>query len=163
MRRGFTLLEMIVSLGVIGVATLIIISLFRGSIDIESRNAHRLVAAALAEERLAEIRLHPDQYTWPASDALANAEIGAIVPSGSESAPEGYPLMEPPTLPPVPRMEESIKVAYSRFRWKAFVRRPEPETPYLELTVQILWLDEGRPQSFALTSLYSGGPAKGGA
>jgi type II secretory pathway pseudopilin PulG len=76
-RRGFVLLEAAVALLVIGLAAAAALDLFAAQLRGVGRTPQLLAATALAQDRLAAIRLlRPDE--WPhVPDSLARGQFGA--------------------------------------------------------------------------------------
>lgn len=56
-RRGFTLLEAVVALAIVGVTVVAVLGAFAGDLRATERVRHALVSETLAEQRLATLRL----------------------------------------------------------------------------------------------------------
>ena len=68
--RGFSLLEAVVALAVVGVAGVSALAAFAAELRTTDRAAHAIEANALAEERLARLRLAPRAELEPMPDSL---------------------------------------------------------------------------------------------
>jgi len=141
-RTGFTLVEVVMALAVLSVATTIVISLWSTSLTFARQSRDRSVAAALAEERLTDLQLHPAQYDW-------SEYAGATVMEGTK---RGLPMDLPGPMPPSESEEKRETAYYGKFTWKAYARKPAPSAGSLEVTVAVLWTHEGRDKTFMLTS-----------
>jgi len=144
---GFTLLEILVALGVISVASWILISLFTSSLFFaNSARTHR-AAVGLAEEQLDRLVRHPEQFEgWPAEPGQAPLKL-----KGTD-AEAPYPVDAPSvkTLDPASgRREQSF---YEAFTWQPFAVLPNPEAKHLEVVAVVRWSIEGKDYSFSLTS-----------
>ena len=163
---GFTLVEIIFALAVLAVAVLIAVTAFLGSASLFRLNGQTQVAAALAEEQLDALIHHPTAFTWP---SLSGAERGArleIVPTGVEPVEGGYIITPPTTQAVGPSAVRTQRNYYDAFSWTAFASPPTTGEGYIEVTVVVRWMTDGREHLFALTSpvpLSSLAPAKGAA
>ncbi|MBI4559792.1 MAG: type II secretion system protein [Candidatus Hydrogenedentes bacterium] len=159
-KSGFTLIEILTAIVVLGVATSIIISTFLQSRDLAQSSRSRKLATTFAQEQLLAITTQPGRFDW---SALKSAEAGktAEIALVGETT-EGSRVMLPPgTLPTNPRAANREEGFYSILEWRAFARRPSPEAHWVEVTVAIHWLDQGRRQSLALTSSMPAGSLEG--
>lgn len=151
-REGFTLIEVLTSFVVLSVATYIVVAIFTASVDLRAKNKLQMVASMAAEEQLADIVQHPTAYQWP---ELTAGEFKEILPSDTQaSAPDTtHPVTHPTTMPLSRRAYQREQALYERLGWRAYVKLPEAEATYVEVTVEAQWKRDGRPESFALTSL----------
>lgn len=149
---GFTLVEVLVALAVLSVATYVIIKLFTNSVTLGQQDRSQRSAYALAEGRLADLSMRPDDYVWPAADALAAGnlvEIGHKVDDPKGAIREALP---PTTLPTYRGAADREIQFYQRFSWRAFVRDQDPKDAYCEVTVVVRWQQSGREQAVCLTT-----------
>lgn len=146
-RAGFTLLEMLVALAIIGVATGIIVQLFTASLDLSANSRHQRIASSLAEETLHAIMANPDAYDWSAvtGQDLARVNLKAS-PEAATSA-----LVPPSTLPVIPAAAARSRSTYAGFSCEVYGRLVTPSAPYVEVTAVVRWTDNGRPHLIALT------------
>lgn len=142
-RAGFTLLEMLVALAVIGVATGVIVRLFTASLDLSANSRHQRIAAAFAEETLQEIMADPRAYDW---SRVTGQELTPVPPKMGDVA-----LLPPSTQPVVPSAAARSRAAYAGFTCEIFGRLAAANAAYYEVTVLIRWTDNGRPHLLALT------------
>ncbi|MFA6243450.1 MAG: prepilin-type N-terminal cleavage/methylation domain-containing protein [Candidatus Hydrogenedentales bacterium] len=70
---GYTLMEVIVALAVISAAAFIVIGGFTRSNLLADRSVSSSIAAAFAEEKLAELQQTPSAFSWPDDTKLADA------------------------------------------------------------------------------------------
>ena len=75
-RAGFTLLELLTALAVLGVAATIFLRLFSSSYSLADTSRSHEVALNLAEEYLAAIQSNPERFAWP--DLEDTAAGGAV-------------------------------------------------------------------------------------
>ncbi len=150
-RGGFTLLELLTALAVLGIAVTVFFQLFLASKSLAESSLTHEVAADLAREYLASIRAHPEQFDWP------NFDVAAVGESQDLSAAEGSDLDDvfaqpPAAMPTVRRPYDRERSLYQDFSWAASARLPEASARYVEVTVEIAWTTKGHPRVFALTT-----------
>lgn len=150
-RRGFTLLEVLVALGVVSVAAWIFISLFTSSLFFSNLSRSHRVAAGLAEEQLAQAVRDPGRFVW---DDLAKMEPGKPVKLKlrADNADGPYPVGGPQAealSKPAQKREENF---YGAFTWQPYAVLPPGDKPYLELVAVVQWKVEGKDYSLSLTS-----------
>ena len=145
-RAGFTLLEMLVALAVISVATGVIIRLFNASLDASSASRHQRVAAGIAEEMLQTLTAHPERFVW---DKARGPELGGITMKGASDA--RLPVATPSVLPVAPAAAARSESLYRQLSCEAYGRVPGEHAPYYEVTVVVRWNEGGRPRLVALT------------
>lgn len=149
--RGFTLLEVLVALGVVSIAAWILVSLFTSSLYFANSSRSHRVAAGLAEEQLDRLVRLPGDFVWP--DA-ASLEPGKPVPlslRGSEVAAP-YPMAAPAAQALDQRSGRREENFYGGFSWQPFVTLPSADAPYVEVIAVVRWSLEGKDYSLALTS-----------
>lgn len=147
-RNGFTLLEMLVALAVLAVATGVIAALFNASLSLSANSRHQRIAAALAEEQLCAVVQHPDRYSWPLAQA-GSLELFEVRPAKAAAA---SPLQPPSALPAVKSAAVRTNAEYGQFQCQVYGRLPAKTARHLEVTVVVRWTDEGREKAVALTS-----------
>lgn len=76
-RRGFTLLEGVVALAIVGVVAVAVLGAFAGDLRATERVRHALVAEALAEQRLATVRLLEVRELTRLPDSLRRGSFAA--------------------------------------------------------------------------------------
>ena len=111
--RGFTLLEVLISLGILALALPILLGLRNFDLDLHARAKELTAATILAQEKLIE------------------TELGPSLPIG-ETAGEflPIPLGSQPTAPITDRP--------ANYRWKRIVS-PTPLQIVREVKIQVLW------------------------
>lgn len=78
-RRGFTLLEGVVALAIVGVAVVAVLGAFAGDLRATERVRRALVAETLAEERLATLRLLGSTELARLPDSLRRGAFGGAL------------------------------------------------------------------------------------
>ena len=149
-RRGFTLIELIVALTVISVATTILFKLYMTSADLGALAQHRELAATIAESELAQVLASPSAYVWdhqnPSEQGLFRVRRNAEDPRAGRKVPLPNVL-----LPEDASFKRETNV-FDKFRWSAYGRLPEPRSAYFEITVNVQWKESGKMENIALTS-----------
>ncbi len=147
---GFTLMELLVSLAVLGAASSVFISIFSGGLAISKSARSRGAATLLAEEYLAAIQRDPGRFIWK----IPKEPDGALFPIlVSEEDPKAGNLVErPETMPVVEGAYIKENILYGQFRWKASGRVPGTDEAYLEIFVSLKWEESGREQELQLSS-----------
>lgn len=145
---GFTIIETIVALGIIGVATYISIALYTGSLELGQSARLYTIAAGAADEYLAELVRDPSAFDWPEG---VQAQAGEVLPITAKN--ETYSLQPPATLPTERALGDREKNFYRKLTRHAFVRLPKADSPYVELIATVRWVDSGRNHDFTLTTL----------
>lgn len=148
-RKGFSLLELIVALAVIGVAGTVLVSMYASSVDLGRSARNRTVAAQLAEEQLGAILRHPDQFRW---EVPATASKDPFPISPMTEAAKGKNLVKAPSAMPLNDNSFQREAAlYEQFSWTAQGRLPDVNAAHYEVTVVMHWAEAGQPQMLALT------------
>ena len=151
-RAGFTLLELLTALAVLGVAATIFFRLFTSSVSLADSSQSHEIAANLAQEYMAEIQASPERFVWPVYEDAPSGESLPVVPVAGGVIEQK--AVEPPIAVPTRRRPyERDRSLYHGFVWEASSRLPAPDAQYVEVTVDITWLDKrGRAERFTLTS-----------
>lgn len=150
-RAGFTLLELITALAVLGVASTIFIRLYTSSQQLAKASRTHEVAAAIAQEYLTLIEVHPELFVWPNYAEHPNGASLDIRPR--ENSPVEGNFVDTPTAMPIARRAyERERALYTDYTWAATARLPKPDAQYVEVTVEITWTLQGRLRRFLLTS-----------
>ena len=149
-RSGFTILEVLIALFVIGTATTVFVGLYTSSMSLARSSTQYSIASQLAEEYLAEIHANPSQFVWPNFADKSVGDFHDVVPIDDESTIQ---IVERPTAMPnieAEFMRESS--LYNGFAWNAKTRIHEEDSNFVELLVEVDWEHEGRIHRFYLTS-----------
>lgn len=153
-RRGFTLIELIVSLFVISVATTIFMHLYARSIDLGKLSRNRQVALSIAEEQLGLLMKHPERYAWD-KDNPDGAGLFRIRATANDPR-AGMKVELPSSTLPEERAFQRESIVFDQFRWKAFGHLGA-RGQFYEVTVDVTWEQAGKPQSLSLTGAVSRG------
>jgi len=153
-RAGFTLIELIVSLFVIGIATTIYMHFYAQSMELGRLSRDRQIAITIADEQLALLMRNPDRFVWdkdnPDASGLFRIRATADDPRAGVLA-----TLPTSTLP----MEEAFRREtnnFGQFRWKIFGKLGERGLIY-EVTVDVSWEQSGKKQHTTLTGAVSRG------
>ncbi len=151
-RNGFTLIEVIAALGVLAVATSIIISLFLSSLKLSESSRAERVAAGFAQQQLSDILANPANYSWPdlAKGAPGTPTVLALK-GQTQNAP--YACEQPGVMPDEPRALSKEQSFYENFTWQAYASLPQQDAAYIEITIAVHWKNRGKEQAFTLTSV----------
>lgn len=147
-RSGFTLLEVLVALAVIGIAVSVFTSLYVSSLDLSYTASDERLASEIASARLAEIVASPGAFRW-----LTTGEEDMRFPiqlTGEDPA-AGNPVALPAALPAEPASYRRQEALFDRFRWEAFGKLV-PGGAYYEVTVVVRYTRDAREQLLAMTS-----------
>lgn len=157
-RSGFTLVELLTALVVIGVATTILLKLFTSSQSLAKSSRTHEIAAAIAEEYLTLMQARPDLFVWPSYES---PNTPAAV-TARENGPVPQTFAEPPVALPLERRAHNReRTIYSGFNWKATALLPSEDAAYVELTVEVQWELEDRLKQFMLTTAVPRSAAEG--
>jgi prepilin-type N-terminal cleavage/methylation domain-containing protein len=149
-KGGFTLIEVVVAIFVMGVAVSVGLSLYAASYSLARDSRLVRIAADLAAEQAQQIEANPGQFTWP---ALEPGEPRSLLPVGAEEGPQ--PFAPPSALPPEERSGRKALTEFEGFTWQAYASRPEGADAFAEVTVVVHWTFEGKPKHFTLTTLVA--------
>jgi len=151
-RAGFTLLELLTALAVLGVASTIFLRLYSSSNSLAASSLSHEIALNIAEEYLTEIQARPDNFVWPDYDTIPPGEPQSL--RTIEDGPLPATFTKPPTtLPNVVRANNRDRALYADFTWEAFVVLPPGPAQHVELMVEVSWTDGGRLRRFSMNSL----------
>lgn len=142
---GFTLMEIIVALAVIAVATTVGVSLFGYSYKASRDITDRRVAQQIAEAALDDLQRDPASYKWPA----ATAELQPV------ERQDGSTNVAPPEVSvPDSLINKTIRNQYALYKTRAYVKLLDKASPNTcELTTVVSWTRAGRPHAITLTAL----------
>ena len=142
---GFTLVELLTAMVVMGVAISIFISLYVASLDLAETRRVQGVAAKLAEEQLVAVQSNPGAFRWP---DFASEGSGKLIKLQDAQGKGESPV----TVPTVERAQNREKNLYEDCTWEMHARLPLDTSNYVEVVVIIRWESKGRPQVFTLSS-----------
>lgn len=148
-RAGFTLMEMLVGLAVVGVAVSLFVTLYMASLDLSRTASNRAIATKLAQERLAAITSAPGAYVWQVPAEAEDTRFS--IQATGEDPTKGNPVALPAAMPADPTSFRIQTDLYDRYRWEAFGKLATGGA-YYEVTVVIRYQEQGREQLIALTS-----------
>lgn len=156
---GFTIIEVVVALMVMSVATTVVVSLYASANFFERNSRFTKIAASLAEEALTGVQATPSYYEWPeltpgVLTPIPLSEVGKLMASQE-------PLC-PPLLPTAKRSGMREQSDYDRFSVKIMGLLPDVSAAYVEVTALAEWKLEGRDKSFTLTTCIPRSAIKGG-
>lgn len=151
-RAGFTLLELLTALAVIGIAATIFLRLFSSSVSLAATSLSHEVALNLAEEYLAAIQSNPERFAWPDLEDTASGKVQPIKSIENGELEESF-TSPPAAMPTIRRAYNRDWSFYRDFSWVAFAVLPEGNAQYVEIIVEISWTDEGRLRRFSLASV----------
>ena len=159
-RAGFTLLELLTALVVIGIAATVFFQLFLASVSLAESSRAREVAADLAQEYLTVMQASPKMFVWPNYDETAEGESLPVKAVAGSALGELF--AQPAAMPTVRRPYNRERSLYNDFSWAASARLPEASARYVEITIEMTWDDsEGRMRRLALTSALPRSVAEG--
>jgi len=148
-RGGFTLLELLTALIIMGVASTVLLRMFMSSMTLAKTSSTHQIAADLAEEYATTLRSRPDLFDWPKFTEEQPGTPIAITPRAS--GPVQNVTSEPPAaLPLLRRANEREAGTYRDFTWNAKGRIPSADAPYIIVDVEVVWELEGRLRTFVL-------------
>jgi prepilin-type N-terminal cleavage/methylation domain-containing protein len=151
--RGFTLLEILVALGVASVAAFIAVSFFLTSYSYADLSRHHKVAASVAEGQLHRLMTNPGAFVWPDPASMEPGKPVEIrLRSVSEVLDPPFEVDQPEAKSVGDKRAGSREVSfYSEFTWTPYAIKRADE-PYLEVCVVVRWVRAEEPQSLTLTS-----------
>ena len=148
-RSGFTLVEILTALFIIGVASTLFIQMYTASLGLSRASTRYEVASQIAEEYMVELQVNPQQFAWPNFDG----EVGNLLQI--KLMDDDSALLKPsaPSVMPVaPRAHEREANLYDEFSWHAYAKIHEEDSNFVEVLVAVSWTQESRLRTFYLTS-----------
>ncbi len=128
--NGFSLIEVLLAVGIIAVGMLFIAGVFPVGIHFTTIASERTIAAVVADEAFAKIRLYGvadfNSPSWPVPPAFACADFRDV----SYGAVNPYEFSYP--------SEPNIGISDKQFYWSALCRRvvdPDPNSRLVQVTV----------------------------
>jgi len=158
-RAGFTLIELIVSIFVISVATTIFMHLYATSIDLGKLSRNRSIAVGLAEEQLGLVMREPTNFVWDFANPDSAGFFRIRAAEGDPRAGAVTPLPKS-TLPAEPAFQRESNV-FDQFRWKA-IGKLGARGLFYEVTVDVHWEQAGKAESITLTGAVPRGRVEPG-
>jgi len=157
---GFTLVEVLTALGVLGVATFIAVRLFTASHDLAQTNNHQVIAEQLAHGLVTQVLANPDGFDWPDLNGL---EPGGFAPIESKRPPVQF-IAPPSVTPTLTNVAQAERRLYERFTWTAYASESAVNDKVIDVTAVIRWRTNMKPQAYTFTSaipvaeIPTGGP-----
>lgn len=148
--RGFTLIEIIIALAVLSVATSIFISLMGRGVALGAHSRNRVAAANIASDILAEIQARPSSFVWPPFEELQAGGAAEITPHGADPGTTGHAVVPPAGVAENDRQAEFFR----KFQWLAYARLPHEGANHLEVIASVVWVEGGRPMSLKLNTTF---------
>lgn len=158
-RAGFTLIELIVSLFVISVATTIFMHLYATSIDFGKLSRNRTVAIAIAEEQLGLMMREPGNFVWDSANTDSAGFFRVRATADDPRAGVEAPLPKA-TLPDETAYRRE-SVVFGQFRWKAIAKLGGMDNFYV-VTVDVHWEQAGKAQSITISGVVPRGRVEPG-
>lgn len=147
---GFTLIEVLTALFVMGVGVTVFVQLYMSSLSISHSSTRYSIASQIAEEYMTELQINPQQFVWPNFD---DAEVGELLPISLADEDSRLQKVALPTVMPItPGAHERESNLYEKFSWTAEARIHEVDSNFVEVRVTINWAHVSREQYFYLTS-----------
>jgi len=157
---GFTLVELLTALAVLGIATTVFLELFTASQSLAKNARTHTIAAELAEEHLVLMQTHPEWFVWP---NYLDHPVGERIPIRvRETSPIEANFVEAPSAVLASRRAFNRERAlYNDYTWEAFAVLRQESDNHVQITVTVSWLLDGRVRKFALTSAVPRAQAEG--
>lgn len=148
--RGFTLLEMLAAIVVMGVAVSIFFQLYISAVSLEESSSKSQTAARVAEETLTAIKTNPTAYEWPRYE---EAEAGALLPLYLRGqSTQVAQVAQPSEKPPDRRSNERTMAHYSNMTTETYTSVPTADANHALVVVVVVWNVEGRREAFSLST-----------
>lgn len=147
-RAGFTLIEMLVAISVIGVAVTVFMQMYTASMDLGKLSRNRQLASEIAREQLNLLIMNPSSYVWETSGA--NADGLFRIRTTADEPRAGMKVEAPPVAPFARPARARQEVVYDQYRWRAFGRLGQNEQFY-EVFVDVRWTQSGKDHHLVLT------------
>jgi len=158
-RAGFTLIEMLVALAVISVASTVFMTMYFSSMNLGKLSRNREVALSIAKGQLDLLMMNPASYQWDRENA--NADGLFRIRRTPDDPKAGLPAELPTVLPFDKAARQHQTVVYGEFRWRAFGKLSASGLFY-EVFVDVYWEQEGRDRHITLTGAVGRGQAEPG-
>lgn len=158
-RAGFTLIELIVSLFVISVATTIFMHLYATSIDLGKLSRNRSIAVTVAEEQLGLIMREPTNFLWDHANPDSAGHFRIRAAEGDPRA--GVVPSLPKSTLPVDSAFNRESTVFEQFRWKA-IGKLGARGLFYEVVVDVHWEQAGKPHSITLSGAVPRGRVEPG-
>jgi len=149
-RTGFTLIEVLMALVVLGAVATIFTSLLVKSLELNKTNRDTRIATRLAEDLVTQIVQAPGDFYW-ALPEQAGEDLFRIGLS-PDDPPAGNPCAMPALVPANDQAAAVAEAVHERFRWRAFGRLTGTTAHHYEVVVEVHWTAQGRTFAVALTS-----------
>lgn len=148
---GFTLIELIVALAVVGIGVTVLFQLFIVSLNINQKSNNLVLATCIAQDCLGQIITTPEKFHWQIPDNVKPGEVFPILTSLDE--PKMGNRVEPPKIaPPDWASFKKYQSGFDKYFWKAFGRLSTSSSEVYEVTVVVTYKERGREQNYTLTS-----------
>lgn len=153
-QSGFTLIELIVALSVMGLATTIFMQNYVLSMKLAKLSRDRQIALSIAEEQLSLLLMNPADYVW--QQESANSDGVFRIRKEADEPVKGSLTTYPKAMPPDVQAYERQSKVYDQFRWKAFGKLGERGMVY-EVFIDVQWErpDRSRDEHITLTGAVS--------
>ena len=158
---GFTLIEVLVAVGVMGAAITFLLSMFSNSRSLASTNKTNEIAAKIAEEYMNELRVHPDDFIWPNYSDDSDAEGFYAVTMKNPLKHPMFSVLPPTAQPEIEQIFLRDKNLYEEYIWHAKTRLNDASDNYVEVMIQVNWNDGGLARHLCITSLLPRAVAEG--
>jgi prepilin-type N-terminal cleavage/methylation domain-containing protein len=147
---GFTLIEVLTALFVVGVATTIFIKMYTASLDLAKSSSNYNVAAQIAEEYLVELQTNPGQFAWPNFDGKI-ADFQKV----EQLDLDRQINVDPPTaMPTNKRAFDREANLYREFGWYANAKIHAEDSNFVEVRVTVIWKEKGKDRRVYVTSAF---------
>lgn len=148
--RGFTLLEMLTALVVMGIAVSLFFQLFIGAVNLKDSSSKSQSATRVAEKRITEVRANPDAFEWPRYE---EAEPGALLPlypvgQSTHVSRAGQPIEQPTDR----RASNRTATHYNDLTTEVYTSLPSADANHALIVVVVAWTVDGREETYSLTT-----------
>lgn len=154
--RGFTLLETVVALAIVGAATAIGVSLYSAAAQMRLEQRRAALAGELARAQLAQMRQYPQHFEWPDTLGASFAEVSAK--PDSPAAGLARPVLQATAAGSALSQADRV---YDGFRWRGFLRRVEGRPGCCEVVLAVYPPGRAEQRAHMLTALLPW-PVEGG-
>ncbi len=147
---GFTLVEVIVALTVLAVALSSLMAMYGFSLQFSNDARDQMLAAEMAEARLAALITVPEAFDWHID--VDNAATPFVITISGETSPFDGMASQPDVTVLNRNAHRRNALFYEHAQWHAWGQLPSPDAQAYEVTVAVAWRTRGREKSLALTS-----------